>query len=284
MKKLACVLATRGRPDLAKMCVIQTIRTMTNENTVFMAALDRDDILTIRALEDVKNERVIISIKDREDTIAAKWNRALSIIPDADIYVPVMDKSPFLTLGTDSAILSAASHWPDGIGVVYNHPGQSGITGFQAITKTMVDIMGHIFPEIFPYWFTDPWLNDIAKQCGRIAYANCEIAHLIHQAPTQELREPAFWTDVFDSLYLVRRSTAHKIIDATCDEAWRKAILKSAYPILEAQSRRNISGTRALKVKEPEPDERYYRAKAAALELVRQQIPAIEEDQRETTP
>src|SRR5262249_13864415 len=99
------------------------------------------------------------------------------------------------------------------------------------------------------------------------------------QAPTQELREPVFWTNVYDALYLMRRRTAHEIIDVGSDEPWRKRILKSSYPMLKAQSRRNLNGTRQGKVQEPPPDERDLRPKAAAKQLIQAMLPLIEAGQ-----
>jgi hypothetical protein len=46
------------------------------------------------------DKRVVVTIGPREDTIAAKWNRALA--ENADLYLVAADDDPYVTEGYDA--------------------------------------------------------------------------------------------------------------------------------------------------------------------------------------
>lgn len=278
--KLAINLASRGRPELLALTMARTLGNIGLRDTVFMVSLDADDAPSIAAMEHFRiDERVLISIEDREDTVAAKWNRVLRAVPDADVYLPMCDDGPAITSGFDEKIIDAAAMWPDGIGVVFNHLENLSFTGIQAVTRRWARLSGYIYPEHFPYWFVDHWLSDVAEMTDRVGFADVRLDCSSNRPPTMEMREPAFWATFYDACYPRRRSEAENIFQNTRHTPdWQKAILRQRFPLVEQYSRMINDGVRAMQVQEKPADERYTRLKTMALALLRTEILSELED------
>src|SRR5882757_5772413 len=84
--KLVISLATRGRARQLIDTITKSVANFALPNTVMMVQVDADDTDTVAALgASALAARVKINVKAREDTIAAKWNRALT--EPADLYL-----------------------------------------------------------------------------------------------------------------------------------------------------------------------------------------------------
>lgn len=274
--KLSIILAARGRPLLLASTLAQTLSNIRIASTRLVVALDEDDELTIAAARQFEPQ-VTLSIEPREDTVGAKWNRVLRIAP-ADVYLTMVDHAAHLTPGFDQKVIEAAAVFPDGIGVVYNHLANLTFSEINGVTAGLVTMMGgKIYPELFPYWFVDHWLDDIARIIGRIAFAD------VWQTPankpmTQEMREPAFWGTFYDALAPMRREIAQRVIrsDEFEEPGWRKTLLLSHHPFIEERSVmvnnrvRGLSGNKTLDLTEP----RYVRVKQQAVSILREMLQA----------
>jgi hypothetical protein len=284
--KLVISLATRGRPSQ----LIETVRRSTANlvlpNTVMQLQVDSDDHATIEALDKAQglDKRVKVNVKDREDTIAAKWNRATKI--PADVYLVAADDDPYITPGYDGKLLDAAGVFPDGIGMVYGHMANASFSGVVAPTIGLVEKLGAIFPEHFPYWFCDHWTDDVAKIIGRISFADVRTDQS-NVGRTQEMREPGWWATWFDAAYLVRRYQAYSIIDGKDfkSPAWLKTMLKSQAPLIEYRSRwvnehvRQNPQLRSWSL--PTADERYQRVRSKAVEAIPSILAGLPPEQAE---
>lgn len=279
MKKLAISLPTRGRPDRVAETVNRSIVNWRDSNTVLWIMADGDDAHTLdigHRLEAFHKGRVKVSIKQREDTIAEKWNRILELEPDADVFLAGADDDPYTTEGYDSLILQAGKRFPDGIGMVYGHMANASFSRAVAPTRGFVEKLGYMFPEFFPYWFVDHWTDDVAKLIGRISFADI-MTDQTRPGKTQELREVDWWATWFDAAYLMRRKQAQNIIQGNDFEEpqWRKEILLTHHPLIEFRSRwtnnhvRGISGDlHRWSGLNASQDDRYKRLKQKAMEMV----------------
>lgn len=267
---LVISLATRARPQMVVETIKRSIVNWTNKDTLMQVQLDQDDPASIEALTKAKlGDRVLLNVQPREDTIAAKWNRARAI--PADVYSVAGDDDPYVTYGYDDKILEAAKRFPDGIGMVYGHLANLSFTCSLSMTKRMADILGYIQPEYFPYWFCDHWTDDVARMIGRISVSD----HRTDQskAPeTMERREIGWWTVFFDACYLKRRKEARSIIDSDefIGEPWHKELLRTHHPLIEERSR-----TLNLFVRQQTPnsnlslkEDRYVRIKQKAIDML----------------
>lgn len=279
---LALNLVTRGRPDQAVDTVLRTLPNIALAATRLMISVDEDDPTTIAAVNPLEQDsRVIVDVRPREDALGAKYNRVLDL--DADVYLSMCDYGPHVTPGFDQRICEAASLFPDGIGAVFNHNANLSFSGIVAATRSLTDRLGYYFPPYFPYWFVDHWLEDIARLIGRIAFTDVHQAIVI-KPETQERREPAFWATFYDTLRLVRRRQALDIINSPyfAEPEWRREILRRAYPLVEFRSQAINDYVRATPWHEPTyaGGDRYDRLRAAAVEIMRRELPALEEDMR----
>ena len=282
--RLVISLATRGRPEQLVDTIRKSVANWTHPNTVMQVQLDDDDKTVIKVCQENYNagflkppqstQQVLFHVKQREDTIAEKWNRALSVPGDA--YLVAADDDPYVSPGYDTKILEAAERFPDGIGMVYGHLANLSFSGVVAPTAKLCELMGgKIFPEMFPYWFVDHWTDDVARIIGRISFADVRTDQS-RAGKTQEMREPGWWATFFDAMYLQRRDQAHAIINHPdfAGEAWQKELLLTHHPLIEHRSRginesvrqqsRQLEGWSGLTLK----DERYQRVKQRALAMV----------------
>jgi hypothetical protein len=289
--KLVISLATRGRPQQLMETISRSMQNWSEPGTVMMVQLDADDAATIAHLNanaphawfvGPEGPRVLLNVQQREDTIAAKWNRALSL--PADLYLVAADDDPYVTPGYDAKLLEAATRFPDGIGMVYGHMANASFSGVVAPTRKLAEKMGYIFPEYFPYWFVDHWTDDVARLIDRIAFADVTTDQS-KAGRTQEMREPAWWATWFDAAYLMRRKTAASIIDGAdfVESDWRKKILSEHAPLIEYRSRwinnnvrqmapQLVAGAGHLSLKE----ERYQRVRQKAADMIPQLLDGMD--------
>lgn len=274
--KLCISLATRGRPEQLIDTIKRSTVNLVMPNTVFMVQVDADDKPTIGALEAAKptlDQRVIVNVQPREDTIAAKWNRALK--EPADLYLVAADDDPYITTAYDAKLLQAAKLFPDGIGMVYGKMANASFSGVVAPTRRLTEKLGHVFPELFPYWFVDHWTDDLAKLIGRISFADVQTDQSA-VGKTQEMREPGWWATFYDAAYLVRRKIAREIIDSPdfAEPEWRKELLRNHSPLIEYRSKWINDGVRQRSAELSKwsgldnADDRYLRLRDRAVAMV----------------
>lgn len=278
---LVVSLATRGRPKLLEESVRVLLDKATRSDTRIVVSLDTDDWGSLDALRGLDDQRVIRSVEMRPDTIAAKWNRALAF--PANVYLAWADDVIVTTHGFDQRIVDAAARFPDGIGVVYGPLINASFPGIQAPTRGLINQLGYMYPEKFPYWFVDHWIDDIARLIGRISYADVD---LLEKRPgTLEFREPAFWATYFDAHRLTRRNIARSIIAKLDDPEWRKECLLAGHQLVEYRSKwindnvRAIAPASEAHMGAGAADERYLRLKRAALKELPDLIAALEADE-----
>jgi len=272
--KLAISLASRGRPQQLVDTIRRSIVNWTHPNTEMWVQLDEDDKASIEACEAAGFPATVkINALPREDTIAEKWNRVLSV--PADVYSVAADDDPYITPGYDSSILKAAEIFPDGIGMVYGHLANLTFTCSLSATARWCEKLGFLQPALFPYWFVDHWTDDLARITGRIAFSD----HRTDQSragKTQEMREPGWWATFYDAAYLMRRKQAFDLINSPdfAGAEWQKTLLMMNAPLIDTRSRavnenvrqqsKQLEGWSGLRTQ----DERYQRVRAKAVAMI----------------
>lgn len=281
MNKLSIILATRHRPQLLIPTIERTLANVRNPLTKLVVALDDDDIPSIVAVSELAdiNRRVLPSVMPREDSLGEKYNNRMSVAP-ADVYLVMVDYAPHVTPGFDQKILDAASVFPDGIGVVYNHMANLSFPQINAVTHKLADLMSGIYPPFYPYWFVDHHLDEIAKMIDRIVCADVWI-DCSARPGTMEQREPYWWATFFDALAPMRREIALKVINSPefQEPDWRKRMLVSRFPLIEEVSQMINDTVRSAPWSKGvgDHDDRYRRIKQHAVEIVRPYIEALRE-------
>jgi len=269
------VIATRGRPALLAETVRHTVLNMSRSSSAMLICIDDDDGPTLDSIRLLpKDDRIVVSVKPREDSRGEKYDRALTEAP-ADVYLPAVDCAPILTPAFDQIIINAARIFPDGIGCVYTPMANQFFPGLQAITARMVQHLGHIYSHDYPFWFVDHELDDIARMVGR--YCVCPNIHVasagLRPAKTIRMRDLAFWASYFDTATLARRTAASQILNAPDFEEteWRKVVMANWFHVVEARTHgiianlhQNAKAIEAERGESGPPDEGYLRIKALA--------------------
>lgn len=270
--KLLISLATRNRPQKLLATIRQSMANWTHPNTELIIQADADDYATLGMLTDTKlDPRIKVSVKSREDTIAEKWNRAVS--EPADVYLIAADDDPIITPGYDSKILETAQLFPDGIGMVYGHMSNASFSSIMCPTRKWVEKLGYVLPEYFPYWFCDHWIDDIGQMTQRIAHADIR-SDQRKIGTTQEMREPGWWATWFDAAVMLRRQEALKLIYALSETDQHKALLRTQHMRVEYRSKwindsvRDQERRGMMPVNSDTKDERYLRVKNKAIAMI----------------
>lgn len=286
--RLTINLATRARPEMCVQTLEKTLQNIALPTTKILVSLDRDDKVSVDELSlfALDHPQVILSIREREDSLGEKYNRALKY--PADVYLPMVDYAPHVTPAFDKLICQAAAIFPDNIGVVYNHLANASFPGINGITAGLAKKMGFIYPPWFPYWFVDHWLDDIARMINRISFVDVTLDRL-KRPGTQDCRDLLFWTILFDALHLRRRKNAKEIIESEdfLEPAWRKKLSLAHYPLIEYRSKW-VNDSMRMDHREIErqgskgiPDEeRYVRVKQRGLELMKELIPELQAEKQ----
>lgn len=271
--RLTTIIGTRGRPEMLRDTVMASLPNMVLPESRLLIAVDADDDATLADIGWLpRDHRVLLSVEPREDTRGPKYDRAFKMAP-ADIYMPVGDYTPIHGNAWDATVCAAATLFPDGIGVVQTMPINASFPGIQAPTAKLVELMGYIYPPHFPFWFIDHWLDDIARMIGRQVTVDIGSDHfsMSGQRKTIGLREVGFWCDYFDALTPERFEQASRIIEALDERPETKRRLRSNFCITDARSRHLNLGVKSMNLPDNDPpDERYLRAKAKAVEHMKQ--------------
>lgn len=239
--RLVINLCTRERAPLLQTTIERTLSNIVDRNTILMVSIDSDDENSIAVTGMMpKYQNCIVDIRNREDSLGAKYNRMVGL---GDVYMGHVDYAPVLTPGFDRIVLEAASLFPDGVGFVLGRLANASFTSLQAATHKAVELMdGKFYPEWFPYWFVDHWFDDIARMSDRFSHANVMLDCTTRRpGKTLELRDLDFWTTFFDLCAPRRRAIAMEIVWRSdnrigIDPHWRKLVLENRAKLVEDRS------------------------------------------------
>jgi hypothetical protein len=247
MSRLVINLATRGRPQLLARTIRTTLHNIARADTVLMVSIDADDHETLEALGNPRNgdklapfpliRTVMVSVESRELSLGAKYNRMLTFLPGADVYMAMVDYAPIVTPGFDEAILEAAAGWVDGIGTVFNDLANFAFPGLNAATRRWCELVGYFYPPYFPFWFIDHWFGDLADMTQRIAYAPVKI-DTSRRPGTQNKRDLLFWCEFYGRAAPIREAIASRIIGngEFRTPEWLKRSLLQQFPLVRQRS------------------------------------------------
>jgi hypothetical protein len=276
--KLSIILATRGRPHLLVPTVRTTLSNVRNSNTRLVVMADEDDEATILCRPQLEKMGATMWPSPRAKSLGEKFNAGVSVEP-GDVYLVMVDYAPHITEGFDQKILDAASIYPDGHAVVYNWWANLSFPCINAVTSRLVEKMGGIYPALYPYWWVDHHLDDVARMIGRIVFADVQIdTSARKEGPdkpwTQGKRDTWFWALLFDVLSKERQEVARSIINGPdFDETpARKRALINNFPWIEHHSAIVNSAARQMVGADIPTDDWYEGVKATGVEKMRKHL------------
>ena len=274
--RLTLCIASRGRPvDLLATIAEIDKRIAKPYETTISVALDDDD--TSNPEPPHTRAHLVWSIARREDSLGAKYNRAAANAK-ADAYVLGADDNIFMADGWDDAIREKMLLFSHGFGFVYFGRLDGTLPTQMAIPRHLLDEQGFLFPENWPFWFHDTWVDEIAHKSGRILWADIPVKELNDRGKSRGLREVKFWAELFEALRPSREMTA-ETLSRKYNPAWLQTQLSQRTDILRA-----FFTNRTFRLRDPgsaheferrmsfdaPADERYLRIKARAHALMQQ--------------
>jgi hypothetical protein len=279
MNKLTIILATRSRPHLLVPTVRTTLKNVRNPETKLVVMADEDDEDTIITRKQLERMGAQMLVTSRAMSLGEKFNSGMVV--DGDVYMVMVDYAPHVTEGFDQKILDAASIYPDGYAVVYNWWANLSFPGLNAVTRKLAARMGGIYPALYPYWFVDHHLDDVARMIGRIVFADVHIdVKARHETAdkiwTKDKRDTWFWALLFDALAKERQDLAGSIIESRdFDETpARKRALLNNFPWIAHHSALVNSHARQDPGASIPGDDWYDAVKAAGLAKLRSVLSA----------
>ncbi len=280
-KTLTIGLATRTRPGLLARTVNETLGHIREPDTKLVILADDDDQATQSLRNKLTDERIIWSVEPKPDALGTKYNRMMRVRP-ADVYLVMVDYAPHMTDGFDTEILAASNVYSDGYAFILNYfatvPFHNVFQQMNAVTHKLAEKMGGIYPEFWPYWFVDHWMQELANRVGRNVFARVWVDSTRKQ-PTIGLRDEYFWGQVFGLLTQEREEMANRILsseDFKMIPKEHEAALRRNWALLDQWSWRiNESLDKAIQPGAEDPA--YDRLVQKALAIVKPRMEAQKE-------
>lgn len=280
---LTLCIASRGNPEqLSHVIREMDSRLKDPDQVTISVALDSDDP-SLQQPPEIR-AKLIWSVEPREDSLGAKYNRCQRNAP-ADGYLLGADDNLFSTANWDQIIRDSFALFPDKLGLVYFGRLDGALPTQMAIPHILVERQGFMFPEHFPVWFHDTWMDEIGHLCGRIIWCGIEVEEIGGRGRTRGLRDVIFWATLFEALRPQRQAFG-EALSREFNEPWLQVQLQQRRQFLHGFFR-----TRTERLRNPATavhfqqryshdapaDERYRRIKAKAEQLLAElQQPAQE--------
>lgn len=198
---ITIIMPSRKRPHLARMARQAWLDHAKNPDSIKVLVLEDRDAASLLPSES--------EIVDRQPLLPCYYNLGAKMHP-ADAYICTGDDMLVTTPDYDAVIAEALSAYPDGIvlGRLTDHSeGHSNtLAAYPVVTEKWRATTGVIFPEIFPFWFTDLWLTQIADALKRKIDINVTLVDAeSRKNRTQRMRDLAFWSWVYARTYGYRK-------------------------------------------------------------------------------
>lgn len=225
--KISVCVPHRGSDEHLKRTVDITVANSTMATTRVIIGYDEDEF-TKEKLAIVTNEKIVVSVNPREDSLGAKYNRLAKDF-EADLFVITKDHIAITTPGWDAILNELAALYTDGIGMLYfgKEPHGEDLPACIAVTKKMVDIAGFgLMVPHYPFWWGNTTWDEIGWLTERILYAPVEVDYPAG-FPQRNRRDIAWWAEFFDKTRPLRCQAADKLIAAMHEPPHRRRHLKT---------------------------------------------------------
>jgi hypothetical protein len=276
--KIAYAIPSRGRPYELTAVVVSawTLRCKAHDIR-FLVALDEDDTPSQDALRRLAAESDIPvqwDCRPRPMSLGSKWNRLIPEWSEAEIVSMMSDRVFVTTLNWDDILAKAAATYPNRI-LWWSCPINPHNT-FPAIPMSFLRACDNRpFPEIFPFWWTDTWLNEL----DHMVFMNptlklpCQLIFNPNHRSTQ-LRDLAFWGRVFEATRAKRIRKAVEIAHRLGRTGITEDVIRGDPALMDWCRRqdqhlqKNASEFERLMSDPAPPSESYLQAKAEAERLL----------------
>lgn len=174
--RISLLVPTRKRPDRFTSLYRSAMELADNpEDVEFVAFIDDDD-----ASYDGLDLPRVTKVRGSGLILAEMWNEC-AYEANGDYLGLVGDDVLFRTKGWDTAVLKVFDEYDDKIAYVFGDDlsprgKEFGTHGF--IHRNWALTVGYFVPPYFAADYVDAWLNDVAREIGRLRYADIVMEHM----------------------------------------------------------------------------------------------------------
>ncbi len=197
--EISVVVLTRNRPARLITCITAFDTLSSGENNItYFVRYDDDDEATPRALSLLHDDgfKTIGVKRPRPITMGQAWNECL----------PAIKAKGFDALSIMSEdVFTLTPQWDRGIPIMldrgleafcwseYNDPSNAN---FPILSRKWVEAAGILYPEWFPFWFSDTWLSQVYEfALGQPMFLVQDMVMGGRHGKTQGMRDFQFWLD-----------------------------------------------------------------------------------------
>lgn len=208
-------MVTRGNPQKA-LAAIEIAKSLSSDlhELNFIVCCDVDDDLTQKKANEycILRENCMVSIAPAPFALGELWNRGAKLIPDADIFCPIVDDSFIAVPDWDELIAKHMERQPRHAKLLgWNDRANPGLMTLPIVGAEWYKTAG-LYPGWFPYWFYDTWVAEVYSfVTGELPVLPPELLLVAKKGVTQRMRELGFWWDFYSRLRPERLAEAERL-------------------------------------------------------------------------
>jgi hypothetical protein len=264
--KLAVVLPTRGNPQRCAAILTALEHLSSGQHDVeYHLIVDADDIEILPINWD-SHPRVHQYIGNPATAVNVRLNGVVrNLSADAvtcladDVFPLAMHWDAIVALGIENSQLPAFA-WQE-----VSDPGN---VTYPIVSRKWIDALGYLFPEYFPFWFADAWIQELHELAFGASFPvvqNLPVGG--RRGATRGMHELDFWFRFFDATHIERERDAlilARAYDTPTTPEQRAAITRAHHERNALQLERVPEYEQAFGANQGEPSVRYCRLKDEA--------------------
>jgi hypothetical protein len=272
--RICAIIATRNRPQRAGGVVECARNLMSGRHDIeFVVACDADDQRTVDYF--ARFDGITRYVQPRPIGVGDCWNRAARAHA-ADFYLMLGDDVWISVPGWDAFMVNALTKGIDGhltaakLGIVsWYDPQQPTIASIFGMSRSWIDLNGHVFDPRFPFWWGDSALVETAIFAtgeGMPGTSSLQFASMPGNV-NPRLRDMGLWWSLYAATRHERVETAKRIArhaGLPVLDDYALASLVTQCEERDAQGVREIPNVMATITHPAPPDANYLAAKAQA--------------------
>lgn len=284
---IAVLVTTRGNPD-SFLELVESIwrNTLFPDRVTVACYVDDDDNQSINVLSamanGVESAKFDLCIGPRPLTLGHAVNHLFDLYRDShDLFVFIGDEYRFHSRHWDYEFDKAFSQNNDGIllgyirdqTIVDTGAGELDKVTLPVITRQWGEAVGYYWPDYFPFWWSDTWLDEIAIMLGRKVPIDVD-ARATSKGLTRRFWNAPFWHKVYQAGFADRVAAATKLWDRMegvepGEDAFHRhvnlgALVRQVADYRFSEGFDGVIGELSYSAEEPDPSEIYLEAERNA--------------------
>lgn len=214
--EIAVVVLTRERPAQLITCITALDTLSSGDNRIsYVVRYDADDHATREIIELLPGERVVAVERPRPLTMGQAWNECLPHMAKA------LPQWEALSVMSDD-VFPATPNWDKGVEIMIRDRGLSTFSwlefndqnnsNFPVMTRDWIEASGMIYPEWFPFWFSDTWVTQVYEfATGQPMTRVADMVLVGRRGKTAQMREFQWWLDFWNATLKLRAEEGENI-------------------------------------------------------------------------